>query len=54
MKDWIVCIVAIMVIGGLVAFAVSRGLNGSLMSLGVAAIAGIAGYVIPKRSRGGK
>lgn len=51
MKDWIVSVVAIAVIGGLIAFAISRGIDGALMSLGVAAIAGVAGYVVPKRAK---
>ena len=53
MKDWIVSIVAIAAIGGLVAFALSKEIDGALMSLGVAAIAGIAGYTVPKRAKKG-
>jgi len=39
-------IVAIVVIGGLIAFAISQGFNGGLLTSGVAVIAGLGGYAI--------
>lgn len=39
-------IVAILCIAGLEAFAISQGVNGAILSLAVAAIAGLGGYEI--------
>lgn len=39
-------IVAILVIGGLIAYATSQGFNGGLLTSGVAIIAGLGGYSV--------
>ena len=50
-------IVAMVCIAGLEAFAISQGINGAILSLAVAAIAGLGGYelkVLRDRTKGGK
>ena len=47
-KPWLVPIVAILTIGALEALALSQGINGTLMSMSMAAISGIAGYQLKK------
>lgn len=54
MKEWIVPIAAILAIVAIVLYATSQGIDGAFMSIGVATVAGIAGYIIPKRAKGGK
>lgn len=49
MKAWIVQVVAILTIGGLVAYALHEGHNGATYSTGFTIIGGIAGYAIAKR-----
>ncbi|MBA7582182.1 hypothetical protein ES708_24102 [subsurface metagenome] len=46
MKLIIVPVVAILAIAGLEIYAISQGVNGTLMSLAFAAIAGLGGYEI--------
>lgn len=50
-------IVAIICIAGLEAFAISQGINGAVLGIVIAAIAGLGGYelkVIRDKKRGGK
>ncbi|GAI02702.1 unnamed protein product [marine sediment metagenome] len=47
-KEIIVEVVAILAIAGLITVAMLQGINGVLLSIGTAAIAGLAGYTIPK------
>ena len=42
-----VVITAIVVVGALMAYALSQGINGTLLTLAVAVIAGLAGWVVP-------
>lgn len=53
MKELIVELTAILIIGGLVGFAMSQHTDGAVLSLGIAAIAGIAGYAIPRKPKQG-
>ncbi len=46
MTGWIIPTVAIVCIAGLVAFALSQGIDGAVMSSGIALIAGIGGYTV--------
>ena len=50
---YLIAILAILVIGGLEAFALSREIDGTLFSAATAGIGAIAGYVIKGNSRGG-
>lgn len=52
MVHWAIPLVAILVIGGMETTAVIKGVDGALFSVAIAAIAGIAGYAIPRRLRG--
>lgn len=50
-------IVAMLCIAGLEAFAISQGINGAILSLAVAALAGLGGYeikVLRDKAKGGK
>lgn len=50
-------IVAMVCIAGLEAFAISQGINGAVLGIVIAAIAGLGGYelkVIRDKKRGGK
>jgi len=49
--DWIISLFAIVCITALEIVALSCGYNGTILSVAVAAIAGIAGYTIPKRAK---
>lgn len=49
MKNSWIAALAICVIGGLELFALSRGINGTLMTTSIALIAGIAGYEAKKK-----
>ena len=44
-------IVAILVIGALMFYAMSKGLDGVLLAGGIALIAGLAGYIAPHRKQ---
>ena len=46
MKTWIVPSLAIIVIGAIEIYALSQGINGTVLALNAAAIAGIGGYKI--------
>ena len=46
MTGWIIPLAAMLCIAGLVAFALSQGINGAVMSSGIALIAGIGGYKV--------
>lgn len=50
-SDWIISIFAIVCITALEIVAIANGLNGAMLSVAVACIAGIAGYTIPKRAK---
>ena len=50
---YLIAILAILVIGGLEAFALSREIDGTLFSAATAGIGAIVGYVIKGNSRGG-
>lgn len=49
MKKTAVIITAILVIGGLLAYALHLRIDGLLLAGGVAVIAGLAGYVAPHK-----
>jgi hypothetical protein len=49
MKDWIVCCVAIIMIGIMQMYWASLGHNGIYLSLSLTMIAGIAGYKVKDR-----
>lgn len=49
MKKIVVPIIAIFIIAGLELAALSHGLNGTILSLSIGMIAGIAGYHIKSR-----
>jgi len=51
LKDWRVSITAILAIMVLEGFALYQGIDNALLSIAVAAIAGIAGYAIPIRKK---
>jgi len=51
LKDWRVSIAAILAIMVLEGFALYQGIDNALLSIAVAAIAGIAGYAIPIRKK---
>lgn len=45
--DWRIVCFAIFVIGAMEIIALLKGVDGALLTLAMAAIAGLAGYVIP-------
>ena len=48
-KGWLVVITAILAISGLIAYVLSQNQDGALLSVGIAFIAGLAGYSMPAR-----
>lgn len=46
-KNWIVAIAAIAGLVIMECFALSNGINGTLFSLVIAAVAGVGGYLLP-------
>lgn len=46
-KQWIVAIVAILGLVTMECFAISNGINGTLYTIIVAAVAGIGGFILP-------
>lgn len=52
--DYRVIITSLLVIGGLTAYALSLGYNGTLLTVVVAAVAGIAGWTLPQLKVGKK
>ena len=53
MRQTIIALVAILCIAGLEALALKMGLNATLLTLSVGAIAGIAGYQLKAKKKGG-
>ena len=45
--DWRIVCVALVCLTGLEVYALSQGINGTMLSIVIAIIAGIAGFVIP-------
>ncbi len=45
--DWRIVCVALIVLGCIEIYALSQGINGTYLSIVIAIIAGIAGFVIP-------
>jgi len=46
--DWRIAVAAICVIGALEAFALSKGIDGIILSLSLASITGIAGFKLKR------
>lgn len=46
--DWRIVCTALIVLGGIEIYALSQGINGTMLSIVIAIIAGIAGWTVPQ------
>lgn len=46
--NWRIVVTAIIVIGGLEAIALQKGFDGTILTLAIGAIAGLAGWTLPQ------